>query len=216
MAKIENWIKHELASRLDPKMRGLLMRFGFLGYGLFWVIVEELYNATDHLLPYPSADAIEWQIMANDGKISEDQIREIVDYCLKIKLLQQLGDNITSNKVLVESEARRHHQSRISEVRSIAGKAGAQAVWSKSNNSKPLMANAKQMPSSKMANDGQRERERDREKDAIFCHNLKIRGKENDPDPMGFSGENARKPTEEEKLRVKALIESKFPSSSPK
>jgi len=53
MSKDTYYFTHDYNSRNDIKIRKLLSKHGMVGYGIFWVIVEELYNnANVHPLDY--------------------------------------------------------------------------------------------------------------------------------------------------------------------
>ena len=38
------YFSHDYNTRADTKIKKILARHGYLGYGLFWAIVEDLYN----------------------------------------------------------------------------------------------------------------------------------------------------------------------------
>lgn len=44
----ELWIKHDVRSRVDPKMALFLKRHGMIGYGVFWALMEVLHYQNDH------------------------------------------------------------------------------------------------------------------------------------------------------------------------
>lgn len=49
MAKDTFYFSHDYNSRNDGKIKKLLSKHGYLGYGLFWAIVEDLYNNANAL-----------------------------------------------------------------------------------------------------------------------------------------------------------------------
>ena len=49
MAKDTFYFSHDYNTRSDSKIKKLLVTHGFLGYGLFWAIVEDLYNNANAL-----------------------------------------------------------------------------------------------------------------------------------------------------------------------
>ena len=49
MAKDTYYFSHDYNARNDSKIKRLLTRHGYLGYGLFWAIVEDLYNNANAL-----------------------------------------------------------------------------------------------------------------------------------------------------------------------
>jgi hypothetical protein len=55
MAKDTFYFSHDYNARNDAKIKKLLSKHGYLGYGLFWAIIEDLYNNTNVLrLDYDS------------------------------------------------------------------------------------------------------------------------------------------------------------------
>ena len=49
MNKETFYFSHDYNSRNDVKIKKLLSKHGLLGYGIFWAIIEELYNNTNVL-----------------------------------------------------------------------------------------------------------------------------------------------------------------------
>jgi hypothetical protein len=49
MSKDTFYFSHDYNSRNDVKIKKLLSKHGLLGYGIFWAIIEELYNNTNVL-----------------------------------------------------------------------------------------------------------------------------------------------------------------------
>lgn len=55
MAKDTFYFSHDYNARNDSKIKKLLSKHGYLGYGIFWAIIEDLYNNTNVLqLDYDS------------------------------------------------------------------------------------------------------------------------------------------------------------------
>jgi len=49
MAKETNYFSHDYNARNDEKIKALIRKHGMEGYGVFWAIVEELYNNSNIL-----------------------------------------------------------------------------------------------------------------------------------------------------------------------
>ena len=49
MSKDTFYFSHDYNARSDDKIRALIRKHGMLGYGLFWAIIEDLYNNTNVL-----------------------------------------------------------------------------------------------------------------------------------------------------------------------
>lgn len=49
MAKDTFYFSHDYNSRNDEKIKSLIFKYGLRGYGIFWAIIEDLYNNTNEL-----------------------------------------------------------------------------------------------------------------------------------------------------------------------
>ena len=58
MAKDTYYFSHDYNARNDSKIKRLLSKHGYLGYGLFWAIVEDLYNNANALPTQSDSNAI--------------------------------------------------------------------------------------------------------------------------------------------------------------
>jgi len=74
MAKSKDtyWFSHDYNSRNDIKIKKLIDKHGFAGYGLFWAIIEELYN-NDNVL------STDYKITLSDRKAKPEIIKSIVE-----------------------------------------------------------------------------------------------------------------------------------------
>jgi hypothetical protein len=72
MAKDTFYFSHDFNSRNDIKIKKLIAKHGYLGYGLFWAIVEELYNNTN-VLPN------DYECIAFDLRTDANVIKSIVN-----------------------------------------------------------------------------------------------------------------------------------------
>ena len=124
------YFPHDFNPTNDPKIICLLGNFGGLGYGTYWRIVELLHQEEEHKLPLKMFifEAIAKQMLAN-----AKQIEAMVNECIKTyELFETDGLLFWSNRVLTNIKKRQE----ISEIRSIAGKAGALAKQNVANKSK--------------------------------------------------------------------------------
>lgn len=129
-----NWFKHDINTQRDIKIRKLLKAEGYLGYGLFWNIVEAIYD--------------------NGGSLTEKEAQEecelagaptILKALLDIGLLDNENGMVTSKRITECIE----EQAEISRIRKEAGAKGLEKRWDSKR-----MANAMQMDSNCLANDG--------------------------------------------------------------
>lgn len=124
------YFPHDYEPTSDPKIQALIGEFGASGYGIFWRVVEMLHSDKNHKLPFKQYVflAIAKQMMAN-----AEQIKAIIDYCIDpCELLYKDADFFWSNRVLHNIQER----AKLSEIRSIAGKAGAFAKQEQAKASK--------------------------------------------------------------------------------
>jgi len=130
MKNKDYYFSHDYNPTNDPKIVCLLGNFGGLGYGVYWRIIELLHQEENNKLPLKKYiyEAIAKQMLAN-----AQQIEAIINECLNTyELFISDGEFFWSNRVL--SNVKR--QEEISNIRSIAGKAGAIAKQNVANVSK--------------------------------------------------------------------------------
>ena len=72
MAKDTFYFSHDYNSRNDVKIKKLLSKHGLLGYGIFWAIIEELYNNTN-VLP------IDYDTISFDLRVDKNVLKSIID-----------------------------------------------------------------------------------------------------------------------------------------
>jgi hypothetical protein len=72
MAKDTFYFSHDYNARNDDKIKSLLRKHGMAGYGIFWAIVEELYNNANALRTH-------YERIAYDLRTDEITIKSIVE-----------------------------------------------------------------------------------------------------------------------------------------
>jgi len=72
MSKDTFYFSHDYNVRNDIKIKKLINKHGFLGYGLFWAIIEDLYNNTN-VLP------MDYECIAFDLRTEPDVIKSIIN-----------------------------------------------------------------------------------------------------------------------------------------
>lgn len=72
MAKDTYYFSHDYNARNDSKIKKLLAKHGYLGYGLFWAIVEDLYNNANAL-------PLEYESIAFDLRTNENIVESIIN-----------------------------------------------------------------------------------------------------------------------------------------
>lgn len=66
------YFSHDFNSRTDEKIKALLSVHGFLGYGLFWAIIEDLYNNANRL-------KTNYESISFDLRTTPETIRSIIN-----------------------------------------------------------------------------------------------------------------------------------------
>ena len=61
------YFSHDYNARNDSKIKKLICKHGFLGYGLFWAIIEDLYNNANALPT--DYESIAFDLRTDEGKI---------------------------------------------------------------------------------------------------------------------------------------------------
>lgn len=66
------YFSHDYNSRNDHKIKKLISKYGYAGYGLFWAIIEDLYNNANAL-------QTDYETIAFDLRTSKDTIESIIN-----------------------------------------------------------------------------------------------------------------------------------------
>lgn len=114
------WFRHDASARVDIKLQKLIAKYGCEGYGMFWVLLEILYENNGSI--ENDDDSMNIISFQSNSKIDAT---EFVKYCIKIGLFE-LTENSISNKRIQEFFTERNN---ISNTK----KAAANKRWSKDN-----------------------------------------------------------------------------------
>jgi len=113
------YFPHDYEPTSDPKIQALVGEHGASGYGIYWRIVEMLHSDQFHKLPHKEYIYL---AIAKQMLTSAEQNQAIINYCITpCELLQSDGKFFWSERVLRNIEER----AKLSEIRAIAGRAGA-------------------------------------------------------------------------------------------
>ena len=116
------YFSHDADMRNDVKVKALRRRFSHKGYAVWCFILETLTNEEFFEVKY---NEIGKELLAADFDIQVKELDDIVDYCIKVNLLQMEEDRLFSNR----------HKERFNEMmtnrqkKSIAGKLGMKKRW---------------------------------------------------------------------------------------
>ena len=145
MRRRYNQFSHANNARYDSRLIALRSRHGWLGYGLYWALME-LLNAADEAIIVADYCALSYELRADEGTLQS----VIEDFDLFDFTESAAGDTLFSSNTLSEERAEAR---RISEIRAAAGRRGG-AQRGNDNAARPdqKQANAKQMLSKCEAN----------------------------------------------------------------
>lgn len=85
------YFSHDSNMRNDSKVKALRNKYGLEGYGVYVMLIEQLCESD---LIEVTPDSIWYEITAGDFGISAESLQDIIEYCLKINLLQKENNTI--------------------------------------------------------------------------------------------------------------------------
>lgn len=72
MSKDTYYFQHDYNARTDMKIRKVIAKHGYLGYGIFWAIIEDLYNNANAL-------QLDYDLIASDLKTKKHIAESIIN-----------------------------------------------------------------------------------------------------------------------------------------
>lgn len=91
------YFSHDYTARTDDKIRQLIRRHGMLGYGVFWAIIEDLYNNAN-------AMRLDSECIAYDLRVDESVVKSVIN---DFDLFNTDGGILSSNSVQRRLEERK-------------------------------------------------------------------------------------------------------------
>lgn len=79
-----DYFSHDSGMRNHKKVRALRSKFGITGYAVWCMMLEYLTGSDGNVFKY---DEIEFEFMSGDFGVSVTEIRDTVDYCIRMELL---------------------------------------------------------------------------------------------------------------------------------
>lgn len=118
MAKDTYFFSHDYNSRQDKKIKKLIMAHGILGYGLFWAIIEDLYNNANAL-------QTDYESIAFDLRSNSEVIKSVInDFDLFVIEGETFGSSSVERRIEIRNEkskmATKSAIARWSKVREVA------------------------------------------------------------------------------------------------
>ena len=92
-----DYFSHDNDMRDDERIKAVRRKFSHIGYSTWNMLLERLCRAENFKVEY-NEDSID--IMAGDFSIEPEQLKEIIDYLIKLKLIIQEGEIIFSQTMI--------------------------------------------------------------------------------------------------------------------
>ena len=101
MAKDTFYFSHDYNSRVDEKIRLLIRKHGMLGYGVFWSVIEDLYNNDNSL-------KLDYEGIGYDLRVDADTIKSIInDFSLFVIDVENFGSESVERRLNERKEKSR-------------------------------------------------------------------------------------------------------------
>jgi len=127
------WFPHDEDAFSDTKIVCLVDKYGALGYGVYWRIVEMLHKEPTHQLKHNTLLVLSLSIQLKIA--DENMIEELIDYCIsKLQLFVSDGESFCSKRVNKNIE----DQNKFAEERSEKARSAATIRWEKEKAKKQL------------------------------------------------------------------------------
>lgn len=98
MAKDTFYFSHDYNTRSDEKIKKLIRTHGMVGYGLFWGIIEDLYQNNNSL-------ELDYDLLAYEYRVNEDIIKSIInDFSLFTNDEKTFGSVSISKRIDIRNE----------------------------------------------------------------------------------------------------------------
>lgn len=120
MAKDTYYFSHDYEPTSDPKIGALLAKYGGLGYGIYWRIVEMLHSTESHQI---EKKKYFYATLAQQMLTDVEHVSQIIEYCISdCELFTADGQYFWSERVFRNIAKREETR----ELKSKAGKASAE------------------------------------------------------------------------------------------
>jgi len=138
MAKDTYYFSHDYNSRNDIKIKKLISKHGYLGYGIFWAIIEDLYNNANAL-------QTDYDCISFDLRCDIDMVKSIInDFDLFVFDTTFFGSSSVENRINERnSKSVKARKSALSRWNKIKSDANALPTQSDSNAIKEKKVNKK-------------------------------------------------------------------------
>lgn len=94
-----SWFPHDSTASTDSKLLRLRQKYGWEGYGIYFAILEWMWQSADAKMPESDIEVLGTLL----GKRS-DFVRHLVDFCEVIGLFQKVAGNYLSERLVSEKQ----------------------------------------------------------------------------------------------------------------
>jgi len=126
MSKDTFYFSHDYNTRNDQKIKKLISKHGYLGYGLFWAIVEDLYNNANAL-------QLDYDIIAYDLRTTNELVKSIINDFELFVINDGIFGSMSVQKRLDERDAKSKKASESARYRWDKNKSDANALPTQSD-----------------------------------------------------------------------------------
>jgi hypothetical protein len=126
MSKDTFYFSHDYNTRNDQKIKKLISKHGYLGYGLFWAIVEDLYNNANAL-------HLDYDIIAYDLRTTNELVKSIINDFELFVINDGIFGSMSVQKRLDERDAKSKKASESARYRWDKNKSDANALPTQSD-----------------------------------------------------------------------------------
>lgn len=123
MNKDAYYFKHDSNARNDLAIMSMMSDYDLKGYGMFWIIVENLRESRNYKIDETDTNL---KPLAYQMRISIDSLKKYIDDCVNIYKLFERGEGFFYSGRLIDDM---YKLDAIREKRSVAGKLGGEARW---------------------------------------------------------------------------------------
>lgn len=92
-----NWFPHDASAHNDQRILLVRERYGWLGYGIFWAILEAMYETADGRLYTDVLRALYVRF-----SVEKDWLLEFIGFCVKAKLFVEADGTVYSERLVDE------------------------------------------------------------------------------------------------------------------
>ena len=117
------YFSHDGNARGDQKILYLRASHGWEGYGIYWMLIEMMFECSESKLEHENIPAI-----AYDNQVKPETLQSIVDTCIKKGLFISDGNYFWSNSLRCRKELALESRNK----KSVAGKIGMEKRWGSS------------------------------------------------------------------------------------